>query len=77
MKIFDTILQLCYSKFSRRQAAAKTSLCFGGNIMSKGTVKWFNNQKVTASSVTKLARMYSVHYTGLNMDGYKTLRRGC
>ena len=39
--------------------------------MNKGTVKWFNNQKgygfITAEDV---------HYSGLNMEGFKSLEEG-
>lgn len=40
--------------------------------MNKGTVKWFNNQKGYGLS----GKDVFVHYSGLNMDGYKTLEEG-
>ena len=45
--------------------------------MSKGTVKWFNGTKgygfITNSET---GEDVFVHFTGLNMDGYKTLEEG-
>ncbi len=45
--------------------------------MSKGTVKWFNNQKgygfITDAESEKDV---FVHYSGLNMEGFKTLEEG-
>ena len=35
----------------------------------KGTVKWFNNQKGSGKDVF-------VHYSGLNMEGFKSLDEG-
>ena len=35
----------------------------------KGTVKWFNNQKGYGNDVF-------VHYSGLNMEGFKSLDEG-
>ena len=44
--------------------------------MSKGTVKWFNNQKGYGFISDESGNDVFVHYTGLNMDGYKTLEEG-
>ena len=45
--------------------------------MNKGTVKWFNNQKgygfITDGASGKDV---FVHYSGLNMDGFKSLEEG-
>ena len=35
--------------------------------MNRGTVKWFNNQKGYG---------FIVHFSDLNMDGFKTLNEG-
>ena len=53
-----------------------TFLFFGGIIMSKGTVKWFNNQKGYGFICDEEGKDVFVHYSGLNMDGYKTLEEG-
>ena len=44
--------------------------------MSKGTVKWFNNQKGYGFISDEAGNDVFVHYTGLNMEGYKTLQEG-
>ena len=49
---------------------------FGGINMNKGTVKWFNNQKGYGFISDESGNDVFVHYTGLNMDGFKTLEEG-
>lgn len=44
--------------------------------MNKGTVKWFNNQKGYGFITDENGSEVFVHYSGLNMDGYKTLDEG-
>ena len=44
--------------------------------MSTGTVKWFNNQKGYGFISDAEGNDVFVHYTGLNMEGYKTLEEG-
>lgn len=44
--------------------------------MKKGTVKWFNNQKGYGFIVDEEGNEVFVHFSGLNMDGYKTLDEG-
>jgi len=44
--------------------------------MSKGTVKWFNNQKGYGFILDEAEKDVFVHYSGLVMDGYKTLEEG-
>ena len=44
--------------------------------MSKGTVKWFNNQKGYGFISDEEGNDVFVHYTGLNMEGFKTLEEG-
>ncbi len=42
----------------------------------KGTVKWFNNQKGYGFISDPDGNDVFVHYTGLNMEGFKTLDEG-
>ena len=44
--------------------------------MAKGTVKWFNNQKGYGFICDEEGKDIFVHYTGLNMEGFKTLSEG-
>ena len=44
--------------------------------MSKGTVKCFNNQKGYGFISDEEGNDVFVHFSGLNMDGYKTLEEG-
>ena len=46
-----------------------------GNTMT-GTVKWFNNQKGYGFISDSEGNYIFVHYTGLVMDGFKTLEEG-
>ena len=42
----------------------------------KGTVKWFNNQKGYGFISTSEGKDVFVHYSGLVMEGFKTLSDG-
>lgn len=44
--------------------------------MFKGTVKWFNNQKGYGFIQDESGKDIFVHYTGLNMQGFKSLEEG-
>ena len=42
----------------------------------KGTVKWFNNQKRSGFISDEAGNYVFVHYSGLNMEGFKSLDEG-
>ena len=42
----------------------------------KGTAKWFNNQKGYGFISDEQSNDVFVHYSGLNMDGFKSLDEG-
>ena len=44
--------------------------------LSKGTVKWFNNQKGYGFITAEDGKDVFVHFSGLNMEGFKTLEEG-
>ena len=44
--------------------------------MNKGTVKWFNNQKGYGFISDSEGNDVFVHYSGLKMDGFKSLDEG-
>ncbi|MCR4629852.1 MAG: cold shock domain-containing protein [Bacillota bacterium] len=44
--------------------------------MHKGTVKWFNNQKGYGFINDEEGNDVFVHYTGLTMEGFKSLDEG-
>jgi CspA family cold shock protein len=44
--------------------------------MNKGTAKWFNNQKGYGFISDEEGNDVFVHYTGLNVEGFKTVEEG-
>ena len=44
--------------------------------MNKGTVKWFNNQKGYGFITDENGKDVFVHYSGLQMEGFKSIEEG-
>lgn len=44
--------------------------------MNKGTVKWFNTKKGFGFITDEEGNDVFVHYSGLNMNGFKDLKEG-
>lgn len=60
--------------FVAEMVAAKNIL--GGNTLTQGTVKWFNGTKGYGFITGEDGKDYFVHFSAINVDGFKTLDEG-
>lgn len=68
--MLDERPRLCYGINAFLEDAI---LKIGGFVMTRGTVKWSNSQKGFGFITDENGKDVFVHYSGLNMDGYKNL----
>ena len=47
-----------------------------GKVLANGTVKWFNNKKGYGFINEENGRDIFVHFSSIDMDGYKSLNEG-
>ena len=48
----------------------------GGNLVAQGKVKWFNGQKGFGFIEIEPGKDIFVHYSAIQIDGFKTLNEG-
>lgn len=71
--MIDLHFWVLYTEFVQNAHKCITSR---GKRMATGTVKWFSNQKGYGFIEYNEDEDVFVHFTGIEMEGYKTLKEG-
>ena len=64
-----------YNK-GRSRVTGRVNLFLGGTFEMRGTVKWFSDKKGFGFISDQEGNDVFVHFTGIAMDGFKTLKEG-